>query len=264
MVYRLGSYAAQNTQIAIRIQHRGYSRNMAAGWDARAYTPRHDKWPYNPADFERYDSSPDTVFYQPSRLVAHIDDNAIKRLSQYYAQVLPSKGTILDFCSSWISHLPADLEPAIRTGDLKVVGMGMNQTELDANPVLSRRVLKDLNEDPTLPPDLTDLDAATCVVSIDYLTEPVEVLKSIHERLKTGSSVHLAISNRCFPTKAIQRWLEIDEEERLQLVGDYLWFAGFRNIETLTLSDGTIRGGSGLSKLFGRCDPLWIVRGKKE
>lgn len=236
---------------------------MTAKWNARTYTPRHDKWPYTPADFERYDPSPDAVFYQPSRLVTHIDDNAISQLSRYYAEALPSKGKILDFCSSWISHYPKELESAIHSGDLKVVGMGMNKSELDANPILSQRIIKDLNEDPTLPSDLTNLTAATCVVSIDYLTRPVEVLKSIHHNMLPGSSVHLAISNRCFPTKAIRRWLDISENDRLELVGDYLWFAGFRNIEMLTLSDGTTAGGTGLSKLFGRCDPLWIVRGKK-
>jgi hypothetical protein len=227
------------------------------------YTPRHDKWPYTTADFERYDPSPDPVFYQPSRLVTHIDDNAIAQLSCYYSEVLPVKGKILDFCSSWISHYPTELESAVQSGDLKVVGMGMNKAELDANPILSQRIVKDLNEDPTLPSDLTNLNAATCVVSIDYLTQPVKVLKSIHKNMIPGSSVHLAISNRCFPTKAIRRWLDIGESDRLQLVGDYLWFAGFRNIEVLTLSDGTSTGGTGLSRFFGRCDPLWIVRGMK-
>lgn len=236
---------------------------MTAKWNARAYTPNYDKWPYTPADFERYDPSPDTVFYQPSRLVTHIDDNAIAQLSRYYAEVLPTKGKILDFCSSWVSHYPKEIQSTIKSGDLEVVGMGMNKSELDANPILSQRIIKDLNADPTLPSDLTDLNAATCVVSIDYLTRPVEVLKSIHQKMVPGSSVHLAISNRCFPTKAIKRWLDINESDRLQLVGDFLWFAGFRDIEVLTLSDGTAAGGTGLSKLFGRCDPLWIVRGKK-
>lgn len=143
------------------------------------------------------------------------------------------------------------------------MGMGMNKAELDANPILTRRILKDLNEDPNLPSDLTDLNAATCVVSIDYLTRPVEVLKSIHQNMLPGSTVHLAISNRCFPTKAIRRWLEIDEDERLMMVGDYLSFAGYKEIEILTLSDGTVHGQTGLSRMFGRRDPLWIVRGKR-
>jgi hypothetical protein len=141
--------------------------------------------------------------------------------------------------------------------------MGMNKSELDANPILTQQVIKDLNRDPTLPADLTDLNAATCVVSIDYLTRPLEVLKSIHDRMIPDSTIHLAISNRCFPTKAIRRWLEVDEYERLLMVGDYLSFAGFEDIETLTLSDGTVHGQTGFSKVFGRRDPLWVVRGTK-
>lgn len=151
----------------------------------------------------------------------------------------------------------------VAKGEVKVIGMGMNQAELEHNSILTSRVIKDLNVDPTLPEDAKDLAAATCVVSIDYLTQPVEVLKQVHERLVPGGEVHLAISNRCFPTKAIRRWLEIGEEERLQMVGDYLWFAGFKKIDIVTLSDGTT-GGGGVSRFFSRCDPLWIVRGRKE
>jgi hypothetical protein len=152
---------------------------------------------------------------------------------------------------------------AVAGGQVEVIGMGMNKAELEHNSILTSRIVKDLNEDPTLPEHAKGLNAVTCVVSIDYLTKPVEVLKDVHDRLVPGGQVHLAISNRCFPTKVIKRWLDIDEEERLQMVGDYLWFAGFRKIDIVTLSDGT-PGGGGVSRFFGRCDPLWIVRGRKE
>lgn len=241
------------------------SSSPADSWSREAYTPRHPdgKWPYFPSDFDRYDPSPDNVFYQPTRLVTHIDDHAIERLSHYYAQVLPRSGTILDLCSSWISHYPPSIEARVKTRDVSVVGIGMNKAELDRNPILDQRIVKDLNTDPTLPADISDIKAATCVVSIDYLTRPVEVLKAIHEKMALGADIHLAISNRCFPTKAIKRWLEIDEGERLLMVGDFLWFAGFRQIDILTLSDGTTGGTEAMSRLFGRCDPLWVVRGRK-
>jgi hypothetical protein len=231
---------------------------------SKAYTARHpsDKWPYTSTDFERHDPSPDDVFYQPTRLVTHIDNPAISKLTQYYAQVLPVSGKILDLCSSWVSHYPPKVGQAVQKGDVEVVGMGMNKAELEHNSILSKWIVKDLNEDSILPSDVTGLGAVTCVVSIDYLTRPVEVLKQVHEKLVPGGQVHLAISNRCFPTKAIRRWLEIDEEERLQMVGDYLWFAGFRKIDIVTLSDGGV--GGGVSRLFNPCDPLWMVRGTKE
>ena len=235
-----------------------------------AYTPRHASFPYTERDFLRMDESSDGDFYSSSRFVTHIDDHAISILREYYSHALPRKGKILDFCSSWISHFPKELEEsAVHTArgehtepdnHLEVIGAGMNKRELDANPILKHRILQDLNADPKLPESLESIDAATCVVSIDYLIHPLETLTSIREHLNIGGQVHLAISNRCFPTKAVGRWLQVAEEERLQMVGDYLWFAGFREIEILTLCDG-----KGESGWFGlqRPDPLWIVRGKK-
>ncbi|KAI7343349.1 hypothetical protein KC320_g9289 [Hortaea werneckii] len=127
------------------------------------------------------------------------------------------------------------------------------------------------------------LDATTCVVSTDYLAQPLHVFSSLLRLTKPGGSVHLTISNRCFPTKAIARWLRVDEEERLQMVGDYLFFAGWKRIEIVELSDGRVRGEDGdgggegegeqgglgafmkaLGMDAGRRDPLWVVRGVKE
>lgn len=256
------------------------------------YTPRHTSWPYNPSDFTRQDSKPDTNFYSSPRFVTHIDDLAIASLRDYYSTVLPTKGRILDFCSSWISHYPPETAAAAQKGSLQITGMGMNQAELAANDVLNAgRLLVDLNEDPDIAKALASqnpsstsssseekLDASTCVVSIDYLTSPVPLLASLRSATKTGGTVHLVISNRCFPTKAISRWLRVGEGERLQMVGDFLHFAGWKGIEIVEVSDGRVhREGegegevpSGLQGLFGmigmggRRDPLWVVRGVNE
>lgn len=129
----------------------------------------------------------------------------------------------------------------------------MNATELDRNPHLTGgRILQDLNSEPKIDGVIEgQVDAATCVVSIDYLTRPVEVLRSLKEKMRDGGSVHLVISNRCFPTKAVRRWLMVREKERLEMVGDYLVFAGWKDVEIVELSDGR------------RSDPLWVVRGVK-
>lgn len=202
------------------------------------------------------DAGNDATFYKPPRFVTHIDDNAIIQLRRYYDANLPRKGRILDFCSSWISHYPPEVEAAAASGDLEVLGMGMNQAELKNNPVLKAFSLQDLNDDPDvkLPNGVTgSLDASTCVVSIDYLTRPVDVLTSIRKLTNEGGKVHLAISNRCFPTKAVGRWLKISEQERLNMVGDYLWHAGWRDIEVITV----VEPGSWVN------DPLWVVRATK-
>ncbi|GAB7335824.1 hypothetical protein MBLNU13_g08099t1 [Cladosporium sp. NU13] len=262
------------------------------------YHPRHTSWPYNPSDFTRQDSSPDTNFYSSPRFVTHIDDLAIASLKSYYATVLPTKGRILDFCSSWTSHYPPSIEHAATSEEnppLKITGMGMNKAELAANkPLNNGRLLIDLNSTPeNVAPALRAanaigdseeelLDASTCVVSIDYLTSPVPVLQSILSATKPGGTIHLTISNRCFPTKAMSRWLRVDEGERLQMVGDYLHFAGWKGIEIVELSDGKVEqaekaedssssGGArslqglfGMMGMMGRMDPLWVVRARRE
>lgn len=263
--------------------------NPNTNYRIEQYTPRHNSWPYNPSDFTRQDSSPDAGFYSSPRFVTHIDDAAIASLSQYYDSVLPRRGRILDFCSSWISHYPTTISQASQSGDLQITGMGMNKAELDANNVLNNnRLLIDLNANPDVATALRSsnaigdseaelLDASTCVVSIDYLTDPVSVLRSVREATKTGGTVHLTISNRCFPTKAMSRWLRVDEEERLRMVGDYLHFAGWKEIEIVELSNGKVEsepeqaqaapGESSLKGLFGWMgmnsrDPLWVVRAR--
>ena len=149
-----------------------------------------------------------------------------------------------------------------RGDDLEVIGMGMNDAELAANSVLSSYHLIDLNTSPILPATIIPqgqggIDAATCVVSIDYLTKPLDVLLSLRELMNPGGKVHLEISNRCFYTKVIGRWLRISEEERVRMVADYLHFAGYEKVELVEVvkaDQGGFKGGT---------DPLWVVRGQK-
>jgi hypothetical protein len=224
----------------------------------RSYQPAKPDgpFPYSTFDMTPMDPGNDTSFYSQPRFVTHIDDNAIQTLRNYYATVLPNKGRILDFCSSWISHYPREVEAAKKDGDLEILGTGMNKTELSQNHVLSAWALQDLNEDPNVRLPAIEgkgegkIDASTCVVSIDYLTKPVDVLKSIREQTNEDGKVHLVISNRCFPTKVVGRWLKIDEEERLEMVGDYLWWSGWRDVEIVTV----------VPKSWMH-DPLWVVRG---
>jgi hypothetical protein len=202
------------------------------------------------------ESGNDPSFYRVPRFVTHIDDNAIHNLRKYYSANLPKKGRILDFCSSWISHYPMDIEEATKSGDLEILGTGMNKSEISMNPVLKAWAIQDLNQDPDVQVPQTEsqksvkLDASTCVVSIDYLTKPVDVLASIRRQTDVGGKVHLVISNRCFPTKVVGRWLKISEDQRLEMVGDYLWWSGWRDIEIVTIVEGTWMK-----------DPLWVVRG---
>ncbi|MGB3762450.1 MAG: class I SAM-dependent methyltransferase [Ornithinimicrobium sp.] len=180
-------------------------------------------WP--PGFFDRHDDSDDADFYGPPRLVTHIDDGAIAAVGELYEELGVPEGSVLDLMSSWVSHLSR--KPA---GGLVV--LGMNEVELQANPMADRVVLQDLNVDTRLPFEDASFDAVVCCVSIDYLIHPVEVLREVSRVLAPGGVVVLTFSNRCFPTKAIRGWLDTDEEGRVAIARTYLEHAGFAQVQT--------------------------------
>jgi Methyltransferase domain len=148
------------------------------------------EWPYSDIDFARMDETEDTVFYSQPRLVYHIDDPAVSSLTKYYAENFKDGEDVLDICSSWVSHYPKDWKSG------NVVGLGMNDYELSQNKQLSSYVVKDLNEEPLLPFDDASFDKVTCVVSIDYLNKPLQVVKEIGRVLRPGGECILSMSNR--------------------------------------------------------------------
>ena len=207
---------------------------------------------FPPGFFTREDERPDATFYAPTRLVTHIDDGAIAAVSDLYAElgVDGSSGEprrVLDLMSSWVSHL--------RTPPAELVVLGMNRTELDANPMATERVVQDLNADPRLPFADASFDAVLCCVSIDYLIRPVEVLAEAARVLRPGPPVVPTFSNRLFPTKAVAGWLGADEDLRCSIAAEYLRRAGgFTTPEaTLRTPPAPDRGGR------YRGDPLYAV-----
>jgi SAM-dependent methyltransferase len=124
--------------------------------------------------------------------VYHIDDFAVKALTNYYQEHFKDGDDVLDICSSWVSHFPTDWKSG------KAVGMGMNEYELSKNSQLTSYVVKDLNQDPTFPFEDASFDRVTCVVSVDYLNKPLEVFQEIGRVLRPGGDCMLAMSNRWY------------------------------------------------------------------
>ena len=63
--------------------------------------------------------------------------------------------------------------------------------------------MKDLNVNPVLPYGDNEFDAVTIAVSVDYLSQPLEVFKEMNRVLKPGGVAYMSFSNRCFPTKVV-------------------------------------------------------------
>jgi SAM-dependent methyltransferase len=205
----------------------------------------------HPDAFERYDETRDGLFYEAPRFVTHIDEGAIEAVTALYREHFPPGGVILDLMSSWVSHLPPEVEYG------RVAGLGMNTEELAANPRLTDYRVQDLNLEPTLPYRDGEFEGAACCVSIQYLTRPVEVLLEVGRVLKAGAPFIITFSNRCFPTKAVAIWQSLDDRGHTHLVEKYLQDTGlFSRIEALDHSPKR-RG------LWGGGDPLYAVIGWK-
>ena len=168
-----------------------------------------------PTAFRRADESDDRQFYVWPRLVHHIDDGARAAVTALYREHLSPGDNVLDLMSSWVSHLPADLELG------RVAGLGMNAQELAENPRLTERTVQSLNADPVLPYDDGAFDAALCCVSVQYLTRPVEVFAEVGRVLRPGAPFVVTFSNRCFPTKAVAAWRALDDDGHAALVAEY-------------------------------------------
>jgi SAM-dependent methyltransferase len=196
--------------------------------------------------FRRQDETPDAHFYQSPRFVTHIDEGAIAAVTQLYREYFPAGGTLLDLMSSWVSHLPPEVPYR------RVVGLGMNEAELKANPRLAAYVVQDLNQNPALPFADQEFDGAAICVSIDYLTQPVAVLRELARVLRPDAPLVITFSNRCFPSKAIAAWHALDDRGHLALVRQFLLAAGgWHSIELLDRSPNPRRS-----------DPLYAVIGR--
>ncbi|KAK3210519.1 hypothetical protein Dsin_015225 [Dipteronia sinensis] len=210
-----------------------------------------EQFPFKEEDFQRFDETSDLTFYDTPRFVTHIDDPAIAALTKYYSAVFPPSNTpgisILDMCSSWVSHYP----PGYKQD--QIVGMGMNEEELKRNPVLREYIVQDLNSNPKLPFEDNSFDVITNVVSVDYLTKPLEVFKEMCRILKPGGLAIMSFSNRCFWTKAISIWTSTGDAEHAMIVGAYFHYArGFEPPQAVDISPNP-----------GRSDPMYIVYSRK-
>jgi len=186
--------------------------------------------------FAREDERDDALFYARDRFVAHLDARALETVEQLIGALVHEPApAVLDLMASWDSHLPPALDAA------RVVGVGMNENELRQNAQLDRYLVHDLNRDPHLPFPDASFDVVLNTVSVDYLTRPGEVFTEVGRVLKPGG-LHLVIfSNRCFPEKAVRRWLRSSEGERVMLVEDYFRAVGSFEAPRVFVSKGLPR-----------------------
>lgn len=216
---------------------------------------------FGQGNFGREDEAADSLFYEKPRLVNHLDDTALKNVSEFYRAFLQPGMAVLDLMASWDSHIPKD----IGLGSLQ--GLGMNRAELEQNPLLGGFEVADLNLKPALPYRDNTFDAVICTVSVEYLTRPLAVFEQVLRVLKPGGVFAVTFSNRWFPPKAINLWKHLHEFERLGLVTDYFAATpGFGNAATFSLQGLPRPKGDKYARQYAFSDPVfgvWAHKGEK-
>ncbi|NDJ20805.1 methyltransferase domain-containing protein [Nostoc sp. B(2019)] len=163
----------------------------------------------------KLDDTNDKLFYDYPRFVTHVDEGFIQQLTDLYRDRLQPNTRILDMMSSWVSHLPPEMQFA------HVEGHGLNAEELARNPRLNHYFVQNINENPQLPLPDQDFDAVLNCVSVQYVQYPEAVFSEIHRILKPGGVAIISFSNRMFFQKAIQAWRDASETYRVELVKRY-------------------------------------------
>jgi SAM-dependent methyltransferase len=195
-----------------------------------------------------------------------IDDGAIRAATALYDRLLlpllkdvPTNGAaVLDLMSSWRSHLSANVAA------YPVIGLGMNSEEMADNPQLQTHYVQNLNRTPRLPFTDGQFAGAVCTVSVQYLAQPAVVFAEVSRVLRGGGVFVVTFSNLCFPSKAINGWLQMSDAQHLALVTRYFELSSNGNGDAASVwrdvQAQQVKSGNGW---FGG-DPLFAVWAYKQ
>ena len=160
----------------------------------------------------KLDSTDDQNFYQMPRYVNHLSPSFRRKLTKLYSDYLCSHYVVLDLMSSWISHLPNNITYK------KVIGHGMNESELNSNNRLDSYWIQDLNKNQNIPMEDCSVDACLIVAGWQYLQYPEKVSIELSRILKKDCLLIISFTNRAFWTKSPNIWTNSSEEKRIDYV----------------------------------------------
>ena len=167
-------------------------------------------------DRYKIDNNDDKIFYHQPRFVHHLSFSFRARLTELYSNYLCNHHIILDLMSSWVSHLPSNKKFK------KVIGHGMNESELKSNNRLDSYWIQDLNKNQRMPIEDSTVDIGLIVAGWQYLQYPEKVSSELSRIIKRDSFLIISFTNRAFWTKSPHIWTNSSELERIEYVKSVL------------------------------------------
>ncbi len=173
------------------------------------------------------DNSNDELFYEHPRFVHHLDEGFRKRLTQLYKDRIPTNSVILDLMSSWVSHLPQEVNYK------KVIGHGLNNQELTRNNRLDSFWIQNLNKNQNLPLEDNSIDICLMVAAWQYLQYPEQISLELRRVVRPSGKLIVSFSNRAFWSKTPEVWLQGSDVQRIKYIIDVLRMNGWNSIEKI-------------------------------
>ena len=170
----------------------------------------------------KIDTSDDQIFYQHPRYVHHLSESFRTRLTELYSKYILNHYVVLDLMSSWVSHLPKDIRYK------KVIGHGLNESELSSNNRLDSFWVQDLNKKQNMPIEDSSIDIGLIVAGWQYLQYPEKVAYELSRIIKNDSLLIISFTNRAFWTKSPNIWTNSSEMRRIEYVKSVLSDNGWK------------------------------------
>ena len=170
----------------------------------------------------KIDASDDQIFYQQPRYVHHLSESFRTRLTELYSKYILNHYVVLDLMSSWVSHLPKEIRYK------KVIGHGLNESELSSNNRLDSFWVQDLNKKQNMPIEDSSIDIGLIVAGWQYLQYPEKVAYELSRIIKNDSLLIISFTNRAFWTKSPNIWTNSSEMRRIEYVKSVLSDNGWK------------------------------------
>ncbi|CAM9972532.1 unnamed protein product, partial [Ectocarpus sp. 12 AP-2014] len=219
-------------------------------------------WPYTPDYFDRPDETEDEKAFATARMQPCLEGSPKEALVEHYARFLTEGAEVLEIGASVDSYLPEDLSFS------KVVGVGMNDEEMKANPRLTDTLVQNLNSKPELPYPADSFDFVLVPNSMEFFTDPRLVMREVYRVLKPKGLCMIPFTSQGaykeYEKKQINMWKTMNDAQHMWIIGSFFKFsadAGWDDLKGYDMSTGE---SNMLTKLVGNSNELFVVQAKTE